>query len=357
MTSTKFFISTFQKSISAVLSFALVLAVLATFPSSYAHAAAISSISDTMSNQTISATSTHTIRFVTPTGAGDNTDTIILTFPSDYNFTSKTIGTVSFTHGASTGLESTETLAAAPSASAWGAVFSGTQNRILTLTAPSDGVGTGVVAANDKMIITYTGTNSINPTTPGSYTMTVSGTFGDSGDITNNILTNSQIAVTATVPQSLTFSLSANSIAFGSLGAGAARFASSTGAGQTTEVAAHTVTVGTNAGTGYTMTVSGNTLTSGANTVTAIGGSNTASAIGTEQFGLRLTASGGAGAVTAPYAAAGFAFTAGSATQVASASGATANTVYSPRYIANISSNTEAGIYTATLSYVATANF
>ncbi len=357
MSSNQFFASTFRKALSALLACAIALAVTATFPSPSAHAAAITTISDTMSNQTVSATSTHAIRFVTPTGAGDNTDTIILTFPSDYNFTSKTIGTVSFTHGASTGLESTETLAASPSASAWGAVFSGTQNRILTLTAPSDGVGSAVVAANDKMIITYTGANSINPTTPGSYTMTVSGTFGDAGDFTNNILTNSQIAVTATVPQSLTFSISANSIAFGSLTAGAARFASSTASGQATEVAAHTVIVGTNAGNGYSMTINGNTLTSGANTVTAIGGSNTASSIGTEQFGLRLTASGGSGAVAAPYAAAGFAFTAGSATQVASASGASANTTYSPRYIANISSNTEAGTYTATLSYVATANF
>ncbi len=357
MTSIQFFTTAFQKALSALLAFALVLAVVATFPSPDAHAAAISSISDTMSSQTISATSTHTMRFVTPTGAGDNTDTIILTFPSDYNFTGKVIGSVSFTHGASTGLESTETLAASASASAWGAVFSGTQNRILTLTAPTDGVGSAVVAANDKIIITYTGTSAVNPTTPGSYTMTVSGTFGDAGDITNNILTNSQVAVTATVPQSLTFSISANSIAFGTLNSAAARFASSTGAGQATEVAAHTVIVGTNAGNGYTMTVNGNTLTSGANTVTAIGGSNTASSIGTEQFGLRLTSSGGTGAVTAPYAAAGFAFTAGSATQVASASGASANTTYSPRYISNISANTEAGVYTATLSYVATANF
>lgn len=357
MTTIQFFTTVSQKALSALLAFALVLAVLVTFPSPQAHAAAITTISDTMSNQTVSATSTHTIKFTTPSGASLNTSTIILTFPTDYNFTSKTIGTVSFTHGASTGLENTETLAASPSATAWGAVFSGTQNRILTLTAPTDGIGAAAVALNDKIIITYTGTNSINPTTPGSYTMTVSGTFGDAGDITNNILTNSQVAVTATVPQSLTFSISANSIAFGTLTSGAARFASSTAAGQATEVAAHTVIVGTNAGNGYTMTVNGNTLTSGVNTITAIGGSNTASAVGTKQFGLRMTASGGVGAVVAPYAAAGFAFTAGSATQVASASGASANTTYSPRYIANIAANTEAGVYTATLSYVATANF
>ncbi len=340
-------------------SFALLFAMLVSlFSFNFAYAASITAVSDTMSNQTISATSTHAIRFVTPTGAGDNTDTIILTFPSDYNFTSKTIGTVTFTHGASTGLESTETLAAAPSASAWGAAFSGTQNRILTLTAPSDGVGAAVVAANDKMIITYNGTNSINPTTPGSYTMTVSGTFGDTGDITNNILTNSQVAITATVPQSITFSISDNTISFGSLGSGAARFASGTASGQATEVEAHNVIVGTNAASGYSMSLAGNTLTSGANTITAIGAANTASSIGTEQFGVRMSASGGSGTVAVPYAAAGFAFdSAAFPDQIASAAGASANTTYSARYIANITSNTEAGAYTSTLTYVATANF
>jgi hypothetical protein len=355
MTSTHSFSTAFHKVLSALLALAVLLFV---FPLPQAHAAAITSVSDTMSNQTVSATSSHAIRFVTPTGANQNTDDIVLTFPSDYNFTGKTIGTVTFTHGATTGLESTETLAAAPSATAWGAVFSGTQNRVLTLTAPTDGTGAAVLAPNDKIIITYDGTNSVNPTTPGSYTLTVSGSFGDSGDITNNILTNSQVAVTATVPQSLTFSISDNTISFGSLSAASARYASGTASGQATEVEAHNLIVGTNAGSGYTMTLAGNTLTSGLNTITAIGGANTASSIGTEQFGVRMSASGGSGAVSAPYAAAGFAFDSGAFPDaIASASGSSANTTYSARYVSNITSSTEAGAYTATLTYVATANF
>ncbi len=355
MTSTTLFTSAFHKLLSIVLALAVVLFV---FPLQHAHAAAITSVSDTMSSQTVSATSTHTIRFVTPTGARNDTDEIVLTFPSDYNFTGKTIGTVTFTHGTTTGTENTETLAAAPSATDWGAVFSGTQNRVLTLTAPSDGDGAHPLSAGHKVIITYNGTNSINPTTPGSYTMTVSGSFADSGDITNNILANSQVAVTATVPQSLTFSISDNTISFGSLGAGAARYASGTASGQATEVEAHNLIVGTNASNGYTMTLAGNTLTSGPNTITAIGAANTASAIGTEQFGVRMNASGGTGAVAIPYAAAGFAFDSGAFPDIiASASGASADTTYSARYIANITSSTEAGAYTATLSYVATANF
>jgi hypothetical protein len=343
-----------------VLSGLLLLATLglSVFPFASAEAAAITSASDTMSSLTVSATSTHAIRFTTPTGANQNTDTIIITFPSDFNFTSKTIGTVSFTHGATTGAETTETLAGAASATAWGAAFSGTQNRVLTLTAPTDGTGAAVLAPGDKIIISYDGTNSINPSTPGSYTIAISGAFGDSGDITVNILTSNQVDITATVPQSLTFSISDTSISFGTLTAVAARYASGTASGDTTEVEAHNVIVGTNAANGYTMTVGGSTLTSGANTITAIGSSNTASSVGTEQFGLRMTASGGTGAVQAPYAAAGFAFDSAAFPDIiASASGASANTTYSARYIANITANTEAGSYTGSVTYVATANF
>ena len=349
-----FFTQQIFRTISAVLLFAVLLYAV---PFKFAFAATITSASDTMSNLTISATSTHAIKFTSPTGASDNTDTIIVTFPSDFNFTSKVIGGLSFTHGASTGLENTETLAASPSATAWGAVLSGTQNRILTLTAPSDGIGAATVALSDKLIIGYTGTNSINPTTPASYAVNIAGTFGDTGDMTINILTNSQVSITAVVPQSLTFSISDNTIGFGNLLSGSARFADGTGAGVGAEAEANNLVVGTNAPNGYTMSVAGNTLTSGANTVTAIGGSNTASSPGSEQFGLRMTATGGSGSVTAPYAAAGFAFTAGSATQAASASGASANTTYSARYLANITANTEAGSYAAALTFVATANF
>jgi hypothetical protein len=336
----------------------LAIGIISMMPAGVAEAASITSASDTMSSLTVSATSTHTIRFTTPTGANNNTDTIIITFPSDFNFTSKTIGTVTFTHGATTGAESTETLAASASATAWGAAFSSTQNRVLTLTAPTDGVGAAAVAPNDKIIITMDGTNAINPSTPGSYVISISGAFGDAGDMTVNILTSNQVDITATVPQSLTFSISDTTIGFGTLSASAARFADGTGAGAGSEGEAHNVIVGTNAANGYTMTVGGTTLTSGANTITAIGAANTASSVGTEQFGVRMNASGGSGTVSAPYAAAGFAFdTAAFPDIIASASGASANTTYSARYIANITANTEAGSYTGAVTYVATANF
>lgn len=349
---------TLRQYVSAVLAIALATSLWVSMPIR-ADAAAVSAQSDTMSSVKVSAASSHTIRFTTPTGASDNTDTIIITFPSDFNFSSKTIGTLTFTHGATTGAETTETLAASATGSAWGAAFSGTQNRVLTLTAPTDGTGAAVVAASDKIIITYDNTNSLNPSSANTYTIAISGTFGDTGNILVAILNDDQVSITATVAQSLSFSISDNTIGFGTLSASDDFFATGDGNGSATETEAHTLAVGTNAASGYTMTVRGATLTAGIPTITAIGGTNTASTTGTEQFGLRMTASGGSGTVSAPYAASGFAYAADASTAstVASSSTSSATTTFSARYLANIAASTEAGSYTATLTYVTTANF
>src|SRR3989338_2318848 len=173
-----------------------------------ANAASLTALSDTLSTAKKSTLSSHTIKFTTPTGAEESTDTIILTFPSDFSFTSKDISTVTFTHGATTGAETTETLAASPSATAWGAAFSGTANRVFTLTAPTDGVGAGTLAATQKVIITYDSTNSTNATTAGTFLIAISGTFGDTGDISVQILDDDQVSVSATVAQTLSFAIS-----------------------------------------------------------------------------------------------------------------------------------------------------
>ncbi|TXI10810.1 MAG: hypothetical protein E6Q68_07420, partial [Polynucleobacter sp.] len=164
--------------------------------------------------------------------------------------------------------------------------------------------------------------------------------------------------------QDLSFTLSTSTIYFGTLSSASTRYASSTNtSGSATEVGAHTFAVNTNASSGYTVTVRGQTLTSqqnAGNTITALGGTNTAPSVGSEQFGIRLTASGGIGAVTAPYAASGFAYaaTATTTSQVASAaSGDSATTTYSVRYMTNVAPITEAGSYRANIVYVVTANF
>ena len=131
--------------------------------------------------------------------------------------------------------------------------------------------------------------------------------------------------------------------------------------GTTTEAAAHTIDASTNGANGYGITIQGTTLTSGGPTITAIGGTAAASTVGSEQFGLRMTASGGNGSVSAPYndTTPKWAFDTGSfPDQVASdGDGDDVTTTYSAYYIGNISANTEAGAYNATLTYVITANF
>ncbi len=352
-----------MKNFNKVISALLVVSMLSIFAGPFtqvANAAAITSASDTMSSSKATTASSHKIKFTTPTGAGDSTDTIIITFPSTgttpFNFTSKTISTVTFTHGASTGLESTETLAASATATAWGAVFSGTQNRILTLTAPTDGVGSAVVAANDKIILTYDSTNSINPSSNASpYAINISGTFGDTGDINVAIITDDQVAVSSTVAQSMSFSLSANTLALGTLSSSAVVSGS------------HTVTTATNAAGGMVLTYAGTTLTAGANTITAMS-SAAASSVGTEQFGINAkdNATPNVGAEcsgTAPIAAAAtgystadnFKFVTGET--IISSSAGINSTTCTISYITNISGSTEAGSYTTTLTYTATATF
>jgi len=169
------------------------------------------------------------------------------------------------------------------------------------------------------------------------------------------IITSSGIAPT------LSFSISDNSVGFGTLDSEAARYATGDTTGSASETAAHTIAASTNATDGYVITVQGATLTYDGNTITAIGGTSAASSPGSEQFGLRITASGGDGAVTSPYNhASNYAYgaTASVADEIASdANGDDVSTTYSLRYLGNISSLTEAGAYTATLTYVITAAF
>lgn len=316
-------------------------------------AAVLTSVSDTLSSAKVSTLSNHDISFTTPTGVASG-QTIIITFQSDFSIP------------AALDFEDIDvlddgvnvTLASTPSGGTWGAAR--TSGTVITLTN-----GTTAVAAG-SVIRVRIGTNATNQSTGveritnttsnGSKTVAMTGTFTDTGTTTINILADDQVAVTANVDQSLTFSISDNTIEFGTLSASDDVFADNA-AGNATEVEAHTLIVGTNAGNGYTMTVNGSTLTAGSFTI-ATTSSNTASSVGSEQFGLRMTATGGIGTVSAPYAASGYAFDSlNFPDEVATATGASANTTYSVRYIANIASNTEAGAYTSTLTYVATANF
>lgn len=334
-------------------------------------AAALLNVSDTLSTVTTSASANHTIVLRTPTGAADTTDTITITFPAGFNMNTIAFDDVDLAWSAGSQANCTAptysnnaTIAATPAAGTWGAALSG---QVLTLTAPSSAFATTITtnACVQIEIGTHatTGTTGntqiINPGSANSYEIAVAGLFGDTGSFTVNIITDDSVDIAATVAQSLTFSISDTAIGFAGLNSGSARYATGDSLGSGSETGAHDLIVGTNATNGYSLTASGTTLTSGGGaTVTAIGAANTASSAGTEQFGMRFTATGGSGAVSAPYAAAGFAFdTAAFPDQVATATGASSNTTYSARYLANIAANTDAGAYSATVTYVATANF
>lgn len=323
----------------------------------HASAAALTSLSDTMSTVKKNTVSNHDISFVTPTGVASG-QTIILTFPSDYSINAS----LDYTDIDVLDDGVNVTLAGSPSGATWGAVR--TSGTVITLTNGNVAVGAasvvrikiGTNATNQS-----TGVRQItNPTTAGSYAIALSGTFTDTGSITTTIVDDDTVAVSATVGQSLTFTISSNSITFGTLSASAARYADGS-TGSASDTVAHTLAVATNGTSGYTITVKGATLTSGLNSIDAIGGTPAASSTGTEQFGIYATKAGGSnGTIATPYATAssfGYDASASTATTFASGTSATATETYSLHYLANIAATTEAGSYTANLVYVATANF
>lgn len=328
-----------------------------------AKAAALTSLSDVMSNVTQSVGANHEIKFASPTGIATG-NTVIYTFQSGFNLSTVVFGDVDFATGSTSNCASAtyteQTLAATPSGATWGAAVSG---QALTITS-----GTGTSTAGNCLrlrvgtnaVIGGTGTHQITNPTAGSYTVSMTGTFGDTGTITVTIVSNSTVAVSATVNQTISFTISANTLSFGTLSTSAPQYAN-TSSGSASDVVAHTLAAGTNSASGYSITVEGATLTSGGNTITAITGSPAASAAGTSQFGIYMTASGGSGSVVTNYNGTSsqfyYAATGTTADQVASASAVSATTTYSVHYIANIAATTAAGSYTANLTYVATGNF
>jgi hypothetical protein len=332
------------------------------------YAAALSTLSDTQSSLKISALSDHTIQFVTPTGIAAG-QAISITFPSGYATGTFAIGNFDLatsTSASCSGFADAALVSGAASGLSWG-VTQATSTVYITS-------GTAVVPANRCIQIEIgsnatsgaTGVSQItNPSSPGSYSILITGSFGDNGSITQNIITDDTVSVSATVQQSLTFTISTTTIYFGTLGSGAVKYASSTNtSGDTAETIAHTLGVATNAPSGYTLSLRGQTLTSqqnASNTINAIGSSAASSTAGTEQFGIRATSTGGTGATIDPTynfsTSYGYDATATTSAPLATGSGATNTTTFGLRYMANIGGTTEAGTYVASLIYVATANY
>lgn len=325
-----------------------------------AFAANITTFSDNVTRLQTSTLADHTIKFITPTGVAAG-QTITLTFAAGFVMGTFAVTNVDVATAATCGGSFTDkTLAASPSGTTWGVAQSG---QIITITSGTDTIAATncvrvLIGAN--AVVGGAGVSQItNPSSAALATLAVGGTFGDAGTAGIPIITNDQVTVTATVNPTLAFATSANAIGFGALTTANVRYATSDTLGSNSTVAAHTITVSTNATSGYNVYVQGATLTSGANTIAAIGGSATASTPASEQFGLSVAAAGGTGTATAPYNTANFAYAATGTTQsaVASAAGPSATTTFSITYIANIAAVTKAGSYTTSLTYIAVGSF
>lgn len=169
-----------------------------------------------------------------------------------------------------------------------------------------------------------------------------------------------EVTTASSTSQSITFSLSDNTIGFGEINSSATRYASGDLNGSGSETVAHTFDVTTNATGGYTVLVQGDTLENGSYDINSCGPSCTLSA-GSEQFGLRITASGGTGTVSSPYNhASNYAYEASSSTLDEIATAATGDgdvTTYSVRYGVNVSPTTASGTYSGTYTYTVVPSF
>ncbi len=321
-------------------------------------AASLTALSDTMSRLKKSEDSNHTIKFTSPTGATDIGDTIEITMPTGFTIGSVVFGDMDLSSGVSTGYETEHTLAAAAGAGEWGASFT---DQVLSLDHPTD--ATEDIIAGHKVVVEIgtnadSGTNQItNHATAATYTITIGGDFGDDGKIAIVILDDDQFTVSASVDPTLTFSLSANATAFGTL----------SDSSVTTSSPNITLTISTNGDNGYTISI----LDTGDTSDPGLYSSENSFMIGSADYsytnsadlgavaGYGIQGSSGDATIASPYNVSGdnvggyelTAQTLASYTDVASA-----HTVLITSK-AKVSSITPAGAYTDTVITLATGNF
>jgi hypothetical protein len=338
------------------------------FPLLSVHAAAMSSITDTLTRLKASTVSNHTIKFVQLTGVAAG-QKVKVTFPTGF-----TMGTVDYTdvdlaegstNNCSSAIFTDKTLAAAPSGATWGAVVAG---QVLTFTS-----GTDTITA-DKCVLVEVGLNATsgeagnqqvtNSTAGNDKLMTLATTTAadvdiDTGTLALSIISEDQVTVTATVNATFTFTISSSSCVLGTL---------STSNVQTCSV---TLTTSTNAVGGYTTTVVG--TATGAELVHANLTDNIDNATGvevnagSEEFGIGTSDSGVdivtesdcAGADGGAAADAESIDTLGDNTSasVATASGPVSGDATTACFAASIAATTVAGSYTATTTFISTGTF
>lgn len=296
------------------------------------HAAALTSVSATLSRSKAAQTADHQYKFTTPSGIQTG-DTITLTFPAG-----------SFTMAASlTGVT------IANGAGADNAVTSATwSSPTLTITASASSIVTAAAVGTIKI----PSAQITNPAV-GTYVVSIAGTIGDTGTLAIPIITEDQVTMTASVDASMTFSVSAASSDFGTLSTGSVTTASPN----------ITLTIGTNTNGGYTLYVKdqGNGTVGGlynASSSANIGSSSGLLAGGTEGYGVQ--ASSANATITAPYNVSGNNVGQLQRTGQSLASYNTytaSNHSITVSHLASISASTRPGSYVDTITYVATGNY
>lgn len=319
-----------------------------------AEAAGLSSRSDSMSTSQPAVLSTHVISFTTATGAS------IGSIGFDFCTTAGGACTVP------TGLDTTGASLTAQSGA--------TGFTLVSTTNGAPYVTRAAVSLPALTAVSYTLSNVTNPTAVNTSfyvrITTYTGSDGATGPIdTGNVAasTAQPIQLTGVTPELLIFCVgtgiagncstaTGNTINFGDF----SPISTSDGVSQ--------MQATTNAGAGYNITVTGTTLESGANSITALS-SQTASAVGSAQFGLNLranttptvgadpsTGSGAVGTYTANYGTPNqYRFVSGDT--VAQASVPTNANTFTTSYVVNIPGLQAAGVYTTTMTYICTANF
>ena len=295
--------------------------------------------------------------------------------PNLYNFTIATtanIGSIGFQYcttasGACTIPAGLDTTAATLSAQSGSVGFS---INVVTNGSPFITRAASIIPASTA--VSYTLSNVINPSaTNTSYfarITTYSASDGATGAVDSGTVvasTATPIQLTGVTPPILVFcvgtsitsdctTISGNAINFGDFSPVLTRSATSV------------MQASSNAANGYNITVNGTTLASGANTIAALT-SQTASTLGTSQFGLNLRGNAtpaigadptgsGTGNYSATYGLANqYRFNSGDS--VAQTVGPSNSNTFTTSYIVNIGGAQAAGVYTATLTYICTASF
>lgn len=361
---TKRAIKKLQRGLAILGVFALTFALS---PVATVRAATLTSMRDTMSTLTDSANSSHTIEFITPTGVTAG-QTVTYTFPTGFALASEVVNNFDFAVSAAGSCASftDKTLALSPSGTTWGIDVTG---QVITVTSGTDTIAAGrcvqleagPAATDGATGAANTIANQTVAQNNSDSTIDINvGSGTDTGSLAVEIIADDSVNVTATVDPSITFSISDVAIGFGTLASGAVRYATGDLTGGTTETtAAHTMSAGTNAAGGLAVTYNGGLLTSAANTIAAATSVTPPGTQTIEQFAIAVDDGGTAFSITSGYdqATPVYSYVANTTTTLFSASAPLSSTAVEVHYLVNIAANTEAGIYSTNITYIATGTF